>query len=126
MPQPSAWDLLFPQPCVEAVRDSAIERVMEHEKKAWRELHDKELAAFLIERGSDPFLPEDFRRWFIERGNERPHHPNVWGAMWMQAARQGLVVKTGQYRHMQDLRSHARITTEWVRPPKGTTSWTSH
>jgi hypothetical protein len=99
-----------------SARNAAINLVAANERKAWRELHDRELAVFLSRMGSTAFLPEDFRRWFLARGNKHPHHPNVWGAMWMSAARQGLVAKTGRYRHMQDLRSHARITAEWAKP----------
>lgn len=107
----------FAQYCAALVaRDDAIDLVVDNERKAWRELHDRELAVFLIQQGNAAFLPEDFRRWFLARGNPHPHHHNVWGAMWMSAARQGLVKKTGCYRHMQEIRSHARITTEWVKP----------
>lgn len=107
----------FAQYCAaQAARDAGIGLAVDNERKAWRELHDKELAVFLIQQGGKAFLPEDFRRWFLARGNRHPHHPNVWGAMWMSAARQGLVAKTGRYRHMQDVRSHARITTEWAKP----------
>lgn len=99
-----------------AVRDAAIEQVLENERRAWRELHDKELTAFLIEKGATAFLAEDFRRWFIARGHEAPHHPNVWGAVWMAAARQGHMAKTGRYLAPQDVHSHARLCTEWTKP----------
>ena len=49
------------------------------------------------------------------RGNPAPHHPNVWGGLWMLAAREERVVKTGRYRQMADRRSHARVTAEWRR-----------
>jgi hypothetical protein len=95
-------------------RDAAIAQVSENEKREWRQLHDQELSRFLGEKGGAAFITEDFRQWFMKRGNPAPHHPNVWGAMWMHATQQGLVLKTGRQRHMQDLRSHARLTTEWV------------
>jgi hypothetical protein len=99
-----------------AARDTGISQALQNEREAWRALHDKELALFLIEKGAATFLSEDFRRWFVARGNVGPHHHNVWGAMWMAAARQGLVIKSGEYRHMRDVRSHARLTTEWMKP----------
>jgi hypothetical protein len=96
-----------------AERDRAVERVTLKERKEWRELHDRELMLFLVRRGSVPFLAEDFRAFFARRGHPNPHHPNVWGAMWFAAARDGVVVKTGKYLPMQDRRSHARVTAEW-------------
>jgi hypothetical protein len=96
-----------------ALRNEAIQRVIDNEKKAWHELHDTQLVAFLAEKGKTPFIAEEFRHWFIERGNAGPHHPNVWGAVWMAAARQDLIIKTGRYRSPHDVNSHARLTTEW-------------
>jgi len=96
-----------------ALRNEAIQRVIENEKKAWHELHDNELTVFLAERGTVPFIAEDFRHWFMARGNAAPHHPNVWGAVWMAAARHDMVAKTGHYRSPKDVHSHARLTTEW-------------
>lgn len=96
-----------------ARRDRAIERVTLSERREWQQLHDRELTRFLIERGGRAFLPEDFRHWFAQRGHPAPHHPNVWGGLWMHAAREQLVVKTGKYRQMQARRSHARVTAEW-------------
>ena len=98
------------------MRNKAIQQAIENEKEAWRELHNKELAIFLAVRTAATFIAEDFRVWFMARGNEAPHHHNVWGAMWMAASRRGLVVKTGHSRQMREVRSHARDTTEWVGP----------
>ena len=97
------------------MRDGAISQVTENEKLAWRELHDRELVAFLIEQDGAPFIAENFRQWFTERGNEPPHHPNVWGAMWMAATRGSKLVRTGRMLPPQDTHSHARLTTEWVK-----------
>ena len=87
-----------------AARDEAIDLVTQNERKAWRELHDKELSRFLVERERATFLAEDFRNWFMAQGNEAPHHPNVWGAMWMarRAARPG-----GQDRQIPHAAGHA-------------------
>ena len=94
-------------------RNAACNVVTDNEKLAWHALHDRELAVFLDQQGGQPFLPEDFRRWFLERGNEGPHHPNVWGAMWLQRANAGWVEKTGGFRQMACRTSHARLTSEW-------------
>jgi hypothetical protein len=102
------------------LRNVAIQRVMDNERHAWHELHDKELIAFLHEKGTKPFIAEDFRRWFMARGNAAPHHPNVWGATWMSASRQDLIMKTGRWRSPQDAPSHARPTSEWMRHMEAT------
>jgi hypothetical protein len=39
-----------------------------------------------------------------------PHHHNAWGAAANQAVRLGLLIDTGQRRHMQKRVSHARQT----------------
>lgn len=95
-----------------AARDSALMVVTEHEKVTWRALHDAELVRFLGQVDG-PFLPEDFRAWFLARGHEGPHHPNVWGAMWMHAIKADWVERTGVLRHMACRTSHARLTPEW-------------
>jgi hypothetical protein len=37
-----------------------------------------------------------------------PHHHNAWGALTMTCIRHGLLEKTGRYRKMRTLTSHAR------------------
>lgn len=95
-------------------RDKAINLVLDNEKQAWRELHDKELAAFMVERDK-PFCAEDFRLWFLARGNEPPHHHNVWGACWMGAMRKGLIAKTGEHLNAHTVASHARLVVQWTK-----------
>lgn len=95
------------------LRDRAIEQVTDNERKEWVELHDKELMWFLIEWKGRGFITETFRVWFLGRGNRKPHHPNVWGALWMRAAKAGRVEKTGKYLPMQERKSHARMSPEW-------------
>ena len=96
-----------------AARDAGCLAVTEHEKVLWRALHDYELRLFLTKRGNKPFLAEDFRRQFLARGNPHPHHPNVWGAMWLHCVNEGWVEKTGRFRPMVCHSSHGRLTAEW-------------
>jgi hypothetical protein len=66
-------------------------------------------------RRSKPFLAEEFRLWAMNTGRiPNVTHPNWWGALFMHAQREHLVVKTGIYRSMQATRSHARSTPEYV------------
>jgi hypothetical protein len=97
----------------QAARDRAIEHVTLAERQEWRELHDRELMHFLNDRAGRPFLAEDFRQWFQDRGLPPPHHHNVWGALWNAAVAQELVVRTGVFRPMQSRSSHGRMTSEW-------------
>lgn len=100
-------------------RDASLALVIEHERQAWRTLHDTELLRFLVLRAGHHFITEDFRRWFLERGNEPPHHPNVWGAMWRRCAAAGWIVKTGTTRTLIGRVSHARLTQEWRKAGEG-------
>jgi hypothetical protein len=99
------------------LRDRGMDRVTTNERLLWRARYFEELQAFLDEQGdAGVFLPEDFQRWFLARGNnKRPHHPNIWGAMWMTVVRRQLVEKTGVYRQMSTAASHGRATAEYRR-----------
>jgi len=39
-----------------------------------------------------------------------PHHHNAWGAAINTMVRRGLLVPTGMFTQMKDVRSHARLT----------------
>lgn len=39
----------------------------------------------------------------------RPRHPNAWGAVWMQAIREGVIVRTGEMRHSTDPRKNKHL-----------------
>jgi hypothetical protein len=43
-----------------------------------------------------------------------PHHHNAWGALIAIAVKRRLVEKTGEYRKMQDVQSHARSTPVYI------------
>jgi hypothetical protein len=42
--------------------------------------------------------------------NDESYHPNAWGAAINALIRKGLIVKTGEYRQMKVVSSHARTT----------------
>lgn len=44
-----------------------------------------------------------------------PHHPNAWGAAVNVVVRKGLLIKTGEYRQMKRVSSHARVNPVYVR-----------
>lgn len=46
-------------------------------------------------------------------GDDRPHHPNAWGAATSMAVKRGLLVKTGQWFPMRKVTSNARMTPEY-------------
>lgn len=56
------------------------------------------------------FTGEDVRNYLLSRDYPKPHHHNVWGAVMMEAAKRGLIVKTGEWRQMKNRKSHARAT----------------
>uniref|UniRef100_UPI002589E531 hypothetical protein n=1 Tax=uncultured Methylobacterium sp. TaxID=157278 RepID=UPI002589E531 len=39
----------------------------------------------------------------------RPRHPNAWGAVWMQAIREGVIERTGEMRHSDDPRKNKHL-----------------
>lgn len=42
-----------------------------------------------------------------------PLHHNHWGVMIKEAAKRGLIVRTGRYEHMQLPQSHGRESPQW-------------
>ncbi|MFZ0270967.1 MAG: hypothetical protein WAL34_03870 [Acidobacteriaceae bacterium] len=54
-------------------------------------------------------IGEDIRRMLLPHVGH-PGSPNAWGALIRRAIKKGLIVATGEYRHMKEKRSHARRT----------------
>lgn len=88
-----------------AARDQALERVAVH---AGTEFMKAGLMAIALIKGED-VTGEAIRVILIGKGI-RPHHPNAWGALVQQALKLGLILETGLYTKMTDVRSHARKT----------------
>lgn len=60
------------------------------------------------------FTGEDIRVLLNERGIH-PHHSNAWGALIMNAIRNGMLIDTGRVRKMKTPKSHARKTTIYLK-----------
>ena len=48
---------------------------------------------------------DDLTKAFVEP----PHHYNAWGAIWLQAIRDGIIERTGAYRASADPKKHAHV-----------------
>lgn len=60
------------------------------------------------------FITEDFRRWWMGRGNFiEPRHHNAWGAFTAAMLKAGLIRPTGRVRAAASVKSHARKMLEW-------------
>jgi len=99
-----------------AGRDAGIAQVIVNETP--RQGIEEGLTAlqeFLSFQDDCEFIFEEFRIWAISVGAlKKTHHPNWWGALCMTARRKGLITKTGKYRAMQSMSSHARETPVYV------------
>jgi hypothetical protein len=97
-----------------ADKHEGIQQVLSSEPVGWKQLYEKEFSVFLDERGHIPFIADEFRAWFHARGNPRPHHGNVWGAMWNSTVKKGTIQKTGVFRAATMRSNHASLYPEWV------------
>lgn len=88
-----------------AARDEALNRVALH---AGSEFMKAGLFAISNIKGED-VTGEAVRVILIGQGI-KPHHPNAWGSLVRQAIKLGLLIETGLYTKMTDVRSHARKT----------------
>lgn len=62
----------------------------------------------------DTFTGEDIRRVVIGSLG-KPHHHNAFGALVNRLVRLGWIRRTGEYRSMREVRSHARQTPVYVK-----------
>lgn len=88
-----------------AARDEALDRVALH---AGSEFMKAGLFAIANIRNED-VTGEAIRVILVGKGI-KPHHPNAWGILVRQAVKLGLLIETGLYTKMTDVRSHARKT----------------
>jgi hypothetical protein len=93
-------------------RDDGMQLALFNESEPWIERAWRELLAF-AERNQTFYL-EDFRLEWAAKGNERPHHPNVWGALSSRLKKEGYAW-TGIHRPSVDPRSHARAMPQWAK-----------
>lgn len=89
-----------------AARDAAIAQVEENAGDFM------DCALFLLENGieDDALVTGETVRKIVTAVGIVPHHPNAWGALIRTAVKRGLLIETGQWRQMEDIRSHARRT----------------
>jgi hypothetical protein len=87
-------------------RDAGIESVATHNED-WME--NCMIAYETFSRINPEFTGEDVRRYCESLGLHPKHH-NAWGAFINSLVRRGAMIATGNYRQMQDKRSHARRT----------------
>jgi hypothetical protein len=96
------------------LRDAGIAKTLDHADSvvpSWRELAMKSLKEISDEKAT--FTAEDVR-WlhgYLLRP-EPPHH-NAWGAVLKIAAKDGLIVKTGEYVQSKSVSARARILPVW-------------
>lgn len=95
------------------LRDAGIAQVLENAGDDWRALYRREFEVFLKERGKLGFIGEEFRQWFLGRGNPKPRTPHAWGGAWNAMTRSGLLEDTGTVVHMREPGSHSRRSPVW-------------
>lgn len=59
------------------------------------------------------FLSEQFRAYCLDEGLPRPHHPNLWGAMWNSLVKKGWISLSDDYGYCQSLKSHGVRRNYW-------------
>ena len=84
-------------------RDKALERVVQG-SYSWME---KAIEA--VRLYPEKYATGEQLRIYLEEKIGHPHHYNVYGALIMACARQGILRKTGEYRPCQRKESHARV-----------------
>jgi hypothetical protein len=94
-------------------RDECMQRVDENNQN-WMALALLQLQQLARSHGSwanteHGVTGEDIRVMLLPHVGH-PNSPNAWGNLTMQAVRKKLIVATGEYRPMKDVRSHARKT----------------
>lgn len=79
----------------------------------WSEQAIDLLEQFTQQRGSLPFLFEDFRAWAHGMGLQQPVSHKVWGALAGDASRRGLIAWTGSYKATTSPKTHGHPAKEW-------------
>lgn len=76
--------------------------------KAW------ELLLKYLDIKHTPFQCEDFRAWAYENGLNKPNNERAFGAMFIKAAREKLIVRHG-YGPTENRTSHCANATIWIK-----------
>ena len=79
----------------------------------WPEQAMSLLEQFTRQRGSLPFLFEDFRAWAHSNGLPHPISHKVWGALPSVACRRGIIAWTGSYKATTSPKTHGHPAKEW-------------
>ena len=90
----------------EEARDEALRQVT-------RKPFTDEVEPVVFGLSGQELTGEDIRVVCEERGVV-PHHSNAWGGVIGALQKRGLLVRTGEYRRMGDVRSHARETPVYL------------
>jgi hypothetical protein len=98
-------------PEARAARDKALKKVVANAGQQWQAEALDSLRYYAKTHGN--IIAEDFRVWWLRRGNDKPHHHNAWGALFRIAAQQGWLEMTNTIRSMSTVRSHARKSPVW-------------
>jgi len=61
------------------------------------------------------FITEDFRIYAESNGLEKPKEPRAYGAVVLRATKSNLIMWTGEYREMKNLKSHGCPKKVWCR-----------
>jgi hypothetical protein len=102
---------LFDKPPGAVARDAAIERVLENAGESFSVRVLQIVSQIPL---GTLCTGESIRRRCIQQG-VLPHHHNAWGGVMAGLSRSPLLEQTGQWVQMQEVRSHARRTPEYVR-----------
>lgn len=93
-------------------RDRGVRRVSENESDKWWTVAHASLVIYARDHPNG-FLTENFRQFWLASGQPEPHHPNVWGALTLSLAREGLIRNTGVYQQAKSLKNHAHRYAVW-------------
>lgn len=61
------------------------------------------------------FITEDFRIYAESNGLEKPKEPRAYGAVVLRATKANVIMWTGEYREMKNLKSHGCPKKVWCR-----------
>ena len=102
---------LFDAAASRGARDEGITRVADHNQNFMILAFD-EILRLRSEHDGEVFVGEDLRAALIEKGIV-PSKPHAWGALINQLIKRNLIVPTGIYLPMRDVKSHARKTSQY-------------